>query len=78
MRSADAIKQILKDKGVGVVQLAMRLGLEPKKSNVISQRFARDNITVCKLMEMLRVLDYKIVLVPSNARLPEGSYEIES
>ena len=74
MKTGEAVRSIMKEKGVGTNALAARLN---KKQNVISERLGQENISVSKLNEMLRVLDYKVVLVPRESRVPEGGYEVE-
>jgi len=54
--------------------LASRLNI---KNNVLSERLGQKNISIDKLNEMLRVLDYKIVIVPREARVQDGSFEVE-
>ena len=49
-----------------VTQVALWDRLSPKKTN---------NMTVKKLNEMLKMLDYKVVAVPRKSRLPEDGYE---
>lgn len=65
---------IMSHQDMGTKKLADRLG---KKSNVISERLTQDNISIVKLNEMLQVLDYKIVIMPQEARVPAGSYVVE-
>lgn len=48
-----------------------------KKSNVISERLSQENISVGKMMEMLRVLEYKVVIMPRDAKMQDGWYEVE-
>ena len=74
MIATEALRTIMKSKDVRHTTLASRLNI---KSNVLSERFAQKNVSVAKLNEMLRVLDYKIVLVPRETRLPEGGFEVE-
>ena len=76
MRTTDVIRLVMKEKGVGVNALAKRLG---KAQTAISERLTKDNISIKKLDEMLRVLDYKIVLVPANRTVSEekGEYVVE-
>lgn len=54
--------------------LCDRLGI---KSNVLSERFKQKNISVEKLNEMLKVMDYKIVIVPRESRILTDGFEIE-
>ena len=36
-----------------------------------------ENISIVKLNEMLRVMDYKVVIMPSDARIGADAYEVE-
>lgn len=74
MLASAAIKEVMKLKNVRPSVLCSRLGI---KSNVLSERFKQKNTSVAKLNETLRALDYKIVIVPRETRIPEGGIEIE-
>ena len=74
MLAMDAVKEIMKLKDVRPAVLCDRLKI---KSNVLSERFKQKNVSVEKLNDMLRAMDYKVVVVPRDTRLPEGGYEIE-
>ena len=54
------------------------MGKTNANANVITKRLTQDNISVDKLIEMLRVLDYKLVIVPNDSRISnsKGCYEI--
>lgn len=74
MIAMEAVKEIMKLKDVRPAVLCDRLKI---KSNVLSERFKQKNVSVEKLNDMLRAMDYKVVVVPRDTRLPEGGYEIE-
>lgn len=74
MKTTEIIREIMREQDVGVGKMADRLD---KKSNVISERLGQENISMTKLTEMLRVLDYKVLIVPRNATVPKGGYEAE-
>ena len=74
MIAMDAVKEVMKRKDVRPAVLCDRLGI---KSNVLSERFKQKNVSVAKLNEMLRLMDYKVVIVPRETRIPEGGYEVE-
>jgi transcriptional regulator with XRE-family HTH domain len=74
MKATEALKKVMELKNVKPSDLCARLGI---KSNVLSERFKQKNISVEKLDEMMNVMDYKIVIVPRETRLPEGGFEIE-
>ena len=74
MIAMEAIKEIMKLKDIRPAVLCDRLKI---KSNVLSERFKQKNVSVEKLNDMLRAMDYKVVIVPRDARVPEGGIEIE-
>lgn len=74
MITMEAVKEIMKIKDVRPAVLCDRLKI---KSNVLSERFKQKNVSVEKLNEMLRAMDYKIVLVPREAKIPENGFEVE-
>lgn len=74
MIAMKALKEVMKLKGIRPAVLCDRLGI---KSNVLSERFKQKNVSVSKLNEMLRLMDYKIMIVPRETRTPEGGFEIE-
>ena len=73
MKASEAIREVMSLQGVGTNKMADRLNKPPR---LVSDRLRQDNISVAKMDEMLRVLDYKIVIVPREARALEGGFEI--
>lgn len=74
MKTTDAIKDILQKTGVTQAALAKRLNGTPR---LISDRLRLNNMSIKVLNETLRVLDYKIVIMPASAATPKDGYEIE-
>lgn len=74
MKANEAVRKVMEATGTRVADIAF---MTKRKSNVISERLTQDNISIDKLNEMLRVMNYKIVVMPREARLPEGGYEVE-
>lgn len=74
MITMEAVKEIMKRKGVRPSDLCEALGI---KSNVLSERFKQKNVSVTKLNEMVGLMDYKIVLAPADKELDEDCYEVE-
>jgi hypothetical protein len=74
METLEAVRAIMKLRGVNITTLGRRIGVT---QGVISQRMRQKAITTVKLNEMLRGLDYRIVLMPYNTRVKDGWYEIE-
>lgn len=75
MLAVDIIREIIKSHGLGVNEYSRRLGKSPR---LVSDRLHHPNISIDKLQEMLRVLDYKILIVPGDRRVKDGEYEVSS
>ena len=74
MKANEIIREVMMLKEVKPSTLASRLNI---KNNVLSERLGQKNISIDKLNDMLRVLDYKIVIVPRETRVQDGSFEVE-
>jgi len=76
MKANEAVRTIMEKQGVGLSQLAKRTEKSPR---LVSDRLRMENISLDKLNELLRVLDYKIVIVPHNKPISEdkGEFVIE-
>lgn len=74
MLASEVIREVMKIKGVTTSVLSKRLGVA---QNTLSERYKQKNISVGKLNETIRAMDYKIIVVPGNTRLPEGGFEVE-
>lgn len=83
MGGREIIRSIMALKGITNTMLASRLGItpaalwdridtQPRKSK------PRKDIPVSLLSDMVKVMDYKIMIVPSNTRLPKDGYLIET
>jgi len=70
----EAVKEIMKRKEVRPSTISEALGI---KSNVLSERFKQKNVSVSKLNEMVRLMDYRVVLVPSDKSLDNDCIEVE-
>lgn len=74
MKPMEIVRTIMEMKDIRPAVLGSRLNI---KSNVLSERFKQKNVSVDKLNEMLRVIDYKIVIMPVDGKLPKDSFEVE-
>lgn len=74
MKATKIVRAIMSAQGVKVAALADKLKI---KSNVLSERLGQENISIAKLDEMLRLMDYKIVVMPRDSREQEGWYRVE-
>lgn len=73
MKATDIIRDIMDKENIKPSELAYRLKI---KNNTLSERMTQKNISVLKLSEMLRVMNYKIMIVPRNTQVREGYYEL--
>lgn len=73
-----AVREIMERTGTGTSALAKKLG---KKPQTVCDRLNPDkstNLSMDKLDELIRVMGYKVVLVPEDTELKAGWYEIEN
>ena len=68
-----AIKAIMDSKGLGTNALADAMG---RPVSTVCDRIYQRNISVDRLQEILRVMGYKVMLVPRGTR-GEGFYDVE-
>ena len=74
MKAVEAVRAIMKEQDIGTNKMADRMG---KPARLVSDRLSQENISLTKLKEMLRILDYKVIIVPRETRVPEGGFEVE-
>ncbi|MGN0629259.1 MAG: hypothetical protein ACI4IW_06485 [Oscillospiraceae bacterium] len=74
MKTNEAVREIMKQQDVGVSAIASRINKTPR---LVSDRLSQSNISIDKLNELLRVLDYKVVVVPRTRSTKTGEYEVE-
>lgn len=81
IKATEAVKEIMKNQGktVGLLAKSMPADSDGKEVPVrrISERLSQENISVKVLDEMLRVLGYKIVLMPTDESVPANSYTVK-
>ena len=78
MNSKKAVRKIMERKGIGTKQMADMLG---SNMQMVVDRLSEGkgtNISIEKLNEFLRLLDYKIILMPKEEECREGWYEVDS
>ena len=81
IKATEAVREIMKNQGARISDLAKALPEDANGKEVpirrISERLSQENISVKVLDEMLRVLKYKIVLMPADEPLPKNSYTVK-
>ena len=77
MKAREITKVIMDKQGVNNASMADRLDItQAALWDRLNTKKAKD-IPVSMLSEMLRALDYKVVIVPRSSRLPADGYEVE-
>lgn len=78
MNARIAVRKIMEENGIGTTILAKRTGVQKQAINNRLSTAKSANFTVEKMDELLRVMGYKIVLVPSDTEIEDGWYEVDS
>ena len=77
MKAREITKVIMDKQGVNNASMADRLDItQAALWDRLNTKKAKD-VPVSMLSEMLRALDYKVVIVPRSSRLPADGYEVE-
>lgn len=77
MKAREIIKVIMDKNSVNNACMADRLNItQAALWDRLNTKKAKD-IPVSMLSEMLRALDYKVVIIPRSSRLPADGYEVE-
>lgn len=69
MKATKAVKEIMNEQNVSLSKLATRMN---KSLRLVSDRLRADNITTNNLVEMLRSLDYELVIAP-RGKISKGN-----
>lgn len=77
MTSKELIKLLMNEKEISNVDMAKELEITPAALWDRLNPKKTDNMTISKLNSMLKILGYKVMVVPSDTELPENAYEIE-
>lgn len=78
MLAKTIIREIMDMKGIGMVKMAKMLGFAyPQKVTDRLGTGKSKNLSTDKLDEMVRVLGYKVVIVPEDVVLREGWFEVD-
>lgn len=77
MKAREIVKFIMDKQGINNASMADRLNItQAALWDRLNTKKAKD-IPVSTLSEMLRALDYKVVIVPRGSRLPADGHEVE-
>lgn len=77
MNGREIIKDIMNKEGKKNAEVAYSLGISQAALwDRLNNKKVKD-IPLSLLVSMLRVLNYKVVIVPRNAKVPQDSYVVE-
>lgn len=77
MTSKEIVGTLMREQCVTNAEMAAKLNLTQAALWDRLNSKKTNNMTVGKLKDMLKMLDYKIVVVPRKTRVPSGGYEVE-
>ena len=81
IKATEAVREIMKCQGKTLKSLAESMPADSDGKEVpirrISERLSQENISIKVLDEMLRVLGYKIVLMPTDESVSQNSYTVK-
>lgn len=78
MKAVKIVDEIMRGKGKSKAELGRAVGIPSEKNptDVINKRLKQENISVNVMLEMLGVMGYTMVVVPTGSKIKEGEYEV--
>lgn len=77
MTGKEIVRAIMEEKNVSNAELAHQVGIKPTAMWDRLNNTNSKDLNVSLLSGMLRVLGYKIQIVPYNKKTAEGTYEVD-
>lgn len=77
MTGKEIVKSIMEKQSVSNAEIAHRLSVKPTAMWDRLNNNKTKDLNVSLLSSMVRVLGYKIQIVPINKQLPDGGFEVE-
>lgn len=78
MNSREIVKTVMEKTGTGNSDLAGRLKISREALwDRLNNKRVKSDLSVTLLCDMLRVMDYKVIIAPRTSKLSPGEYEIE-
>ena len=77
MTSKEIVNNLMRAQGVSNVEMAAKLNLTQAALWDRLNSKKTNNMTIKKFNEILKMLDYKIVAVPRETRLPKGGFKVD-
>ena len=76
MTGRDIIKAIMDRQGVSITDMAARLNVTMQTAWERLNGKRASDLRVSNLADMARLLGYKVVVMPRDAKMPADSYEV--
>ena len=77
MTGKEIVKAIMEQQEVSNAELAHKVGIKPTAMWDRLNNTNTKDLNVALLSDMLRVLGYKIQIVPHGKQIPDGGYEVK-
>ena len=77
MTGKEIVKKIMDEQSKTNADLAHRLGVKPTAMWDRLNNVKAKDLNTSLLNAMVKALDYKILIVPKDAKLPKGGFEID-
>ena len=75
MTPGEIIRDIMKQKGVGIAEMGRRMGVSMQTA---SNRLVQSkNMTYKGMLGFCEALNYKVVIMPKGMKTPKGGYEVD-
>lgn len=78
MNGREIVKAIMSETGMTNAELADMLNISQAALwDRLNNKRVKSDLGITLLCNMLRLMKYKVVIVPRNTKVPNGGYEIE-
>lgn len=77
MTGKEIVKKIMESQSMSNADLAHKLSVKPTAMWDRLNNTKTKDLNVALLSAMVRVMGYKILIVPNNKQLPDGGFEVE-
>lgn len=78
MKAKEVVREIMKLTGVTNAMLAHRMNTDLRVMwDLVSKEKESNDMSTRKLVPVLNALDYKVVVIPRDEKVPKGGYLIE-
>ncbi len=76
MKSTEALRKIMTAQQIGPTKMAKLINASTPR--IVTDRLAQKNLSIKLFDEMLKVLGYRIIILPQEETTPEHGIDIEA